>query len=52
MTYANFNIIDWHAISAGLDSKNAWLEWRENNFTWLKMKKRQSIKYQRWLEEE
>ncbi|AAW85339.1 hypothetical protein VF_0844 [Aliivibrio fischeri ES114] len=34
MTYANFNIIDWHAISAGLDSKNAWLEWRENNFTW------------------
>lgn len=34
MAYANFNIIDWHAISAGIDTKAAWLQWQETNFTW------------------
>ena len=34
MAYANFNIIDWHAISAGIATKAAWLQWQETNFTW------------------
>lgn len=34
MAYANFNIIDWHAISAGIDTKAAWQQWQEANFTW------------------
>lgn len=39
MAYANFNIIDWHAISAGIESKDAWRQWQGNNFTWLQGEK-------------
>ena len=39
MAYANFNIIDWHAISAGIESKTAWQQWQETNFTWPKGEK-------------
>jgi len=34
MAYANFNIIDWHAISAGIDTKTAWRKWQKTNFIW------------------
>ncbi len=34
MAYANFNMIDWHAISAGIDTKTAWQKWQETNFIW------------------
>ncbi|MDD9195681.1 beta-ketoacyl synthase chain length factor [Aliivibrio sp. S3MY1] len=34
MAYANFNIIDWHAISAGIDTKTAWQKWQKTNFIW------------------
>ncbi|MBB1314304.1 MULTISPECIES: beta-ketoacyl synthase chain length factor [Aliivibrio] len=34
MAYANFNIIDWHAISTGLENRSDWLLWSESDFTW------------------
>lgn len=34
MAEANFNIIDWHANSAGLETKDAWGQWIQSDFSW------------------